>query len=81
MANRYGLPESEVDLIRQRDKTCVYCHKQMVKPSSDNDRRWMNSKDWKRPRNYKSLDNLYDINNLLPFENNWSLVEEQINES
>ena len=33
MGNRYGLPEADVERVRRRDATCVYCHKQMVTPS------------------------------------------------
>ena len=40
--------------------------------------RWMDPKDWKRPRNYKSLDNRYEVNDLLPFEDNWDLVAERL---
>lgn len=41
---------------------------------------WMDPWDWKRPRNYKSLDNRYRLEDLLKFENNWSLVESQLNQ-
>lgn len=40
--------------------------------------RWMDPKDWKRPRNYKSLDNRYAIPDLVSFEDNWALVMEQL---
>ena len=33
---------------------------------------------WKRPRNYKSLDNRYTIEDLRKYENNWQLIEEQL---
>lgn len=36
--NRYGLPETELDLIRDRDRACVYCHKTMIHPRSDGPR-------------------------------------------
>ena len=42
--------------------------------------RWMDSKDWKRPRNYKSLDNRYNISHLLKYEDNWSLITNQLKE-
>jgi hypothetical protein len=35
MANKYGLPEEELNKIRARDKTCVYCHKLMIIPNGD----------------------------------------------
>lgn len=38
MTNSYGLPEKDLDLIRNRDKFCVYCHKLMVEPKKDNPR-------------------------------------------
>jgi len=41
MKNIYGLPEDKIDEIRARDKTCIYCHKVMIKPSSEGNR-----KDW-----------------------------------
>jgi hypothetical protein len=34
MANKYGLSEKELDTIRKRDVTCVYCHKKMTDPKS-----------------------------------------------
>ena len=36
--NRYGLPEEELGCIRDRDQTCVYCHKNMIPPGSDGPR-------------------------------------------
>ncbi|NQV88043.1 MAG: hypothetical protein HQ402_00615 [Parcubacteria group bacterium] len=41
MKNKYGLPEKELERTKTRDKTCVYCHKVMIEPSSGGDR-----KDW-----------------------------------
>ena len=29
MSNKYGIPEEDEKRIRARDKTCVYCHKEM----------------------------------------------------
>jgi hypothetical protein len=40
--------------------------------------RWMDPLGWKRPRNYKSLDNRYTINDLLSFEDNWGLIENRL---
>ena len=40
---------------------------------------WMDQKDWKRPRNYKSFDNRYSVNELCVFEDNWSLVSDRLN--
>ncbi len=39
---------------------------------------WMDPKDWKRPRNYKSLDNRYDTDHLAAFEDNWHLIQNQL---
>lgn len=41
-------------------------------------RRWMNTKDWHRPKNYKSLDNRCSIEDLLKYRNNWQLIEEEL---
>ena len=41
-------------------------------------RRFMDPKDWKRPRNYKSLDNRYEVTDLERFENNWELIRERL---
>ena len=46
-----------------------------------NYRNWMNKHNWKRPRNYKSLDNRYYLEDLIPFENNWKLIETEIEKS
>ncbi|TSC89382.1 MAG: hypothetical protein G01um10145_539 [Microgenomates group bacterium Gr01-1014_5] len=34
MSNKYGISEKELIKIRERDKTCVYCHKVMIDPRS-----------------------------------------------
>lgn len=47
----------------------------------NNYRNWMNKHNWKRPKNYKSLDNRYYLEDLIPFENNWKLIETEINKS
>jgi len=36
--NRYGLPEEDLDYIRDRDRACVYCHKTMTPAGSDGPR-------------------------------------------
>lgn len=45
---------------------------------AENYREYMNSKNWKRPKNYKSLDNRYNLKNLIKYENNWNLIKETI---
>ena len=42
--------------------------------------RWMDPKDWVRPRNYKSLDNRYSIDDLLQFEDNWPLIANRLSD-
>jgi len=41
MSNKYGLPEEELEMIRARDLTCVYCHKVM-----DNSHIGVSRADW-----------------------------------
>jgi hypothetical protein len=38
MSNKYGIQEKDEIVIRTRDKVCVYCHKKLVEPNSDNKR-------------------------------------------
>ena len=33
MSNKYGLPDKELEQVRCRDTTCVYCHKEMAQPN------------------------------------------------
>ena len=35
MSNIYGLPDKELELVRERDTECVYCNKKMFKPSPE----------------------------------------------
>ncbi len=37
-------------------------------------KRWMEPKGWRRPRNYKSLDNRCLASDIARFENNWDLI-------
>jgi hypothetical protein len=39
---------------------------------------WMDPKDWKRPRNHKSLDNRYGVEHLADYEDNWQLIQERL---
>ena len=55
MTNRYGLPEEEVDRIRSRDIRCVYCHKEMYKPSQ-----YIKRQDWAT---------IEHLNHLPPWDN------------
>ena len=45
---------------------------------AENYRKSMDSKNWKRPKNYKSLDNRYHLRDLEKYENNWNLIKEAI---
>jgi len=62
----------------ERDRFFILKKRDIQKICSSGYRRWMGEKNWHRPRNYKSLDNRYYIRDLIPFENNWSLIEEEI---
>ncbi len=43
-------------------------------------KRWMDPKDWKRPKNFKSLDNRYHATDLTQFEDNWELIIQRLQE-
>jgi hypothetical protein len=43
-----------------------------------NYRNYMNKHNWARPRNYKSVDNRYDVDNLKIYENNWDLINDEM---
>lgn len=43
-----------------------------------NYRAWMSKHNWKRPKNFRSLDNRYYVADLEPFEDNWALFEQQL---
>lgn len=65
----------------EKDRFFILRKKDLQIICSNNYRNWMRTIDWKRPKNYKSLDNRYGIDDLLPYENNWKLIEERIKES
>jgi hypothetical protein len=58
----------------ERDRFYVLEKSDLQKICAANYWNWMDSLNWKRPRNYKSLDNRYYIRNLEPQEDNWSLI-------
>ncbi len=66
---------------KEKDRFFILTKRDIQKVSAKNYRNWMDSINWKRPRNYKSLDNRYNIADLLDYEDNWSLIEEKINKS
>lgn len=39
MSNKFGIPDDELVKIRERDKNCVYCHKEMIYPCTGNKQR------------------------------------------
>jgi len=69
-------PESEA-----RDRFFILKKRDLQKICANGYRNWMEQKNWKRPRNFKSLDNRYSIEDLLEFENNWGLIEAELEKS
>lgn len=39
MTNKFGIPENELNKIRERDKKCAYCHKILIYPYNTEDRK------------------------------------------
>jgi len=64
--------------VNMYDRFFILKKKDLQVICANNYREWMNTINWKRPRNYKSLDNRYYMKNLAPYENNWKLIEEEI---
>ena len=71
---------SEAD-TEQHDRFFILKKKDIQRICASNYRKWMDSINWKRPKNYKSLDNRYYFENLAQYENNWKLIENQLNKS
>ena len=65
----------------EKDRFFILKKKDIQPICSNNYRRWMNTINWKRPRNYKSLDNRYSVDDLLKYENNWQLIQEALENS
>ena len=61
-----------------RDRYFILLKSDLQTICANNYRSWISKHDWKRPRNFKSLDNRYEIGDLLPYENNWQLVEDAL---
>jgi hypothetical protein len=61
-----------------KDRFFILKKKDLQKICSDNYRKWMDSKNWQRPKNYKSVDNRYNIKDLIQYENNWKLIDEAL---
>lgn len=65
----------------ERDRFFVLTKKDLQDICAANYRGWISKHDWKRPRNYKSLDNRYYVSNLeKPFEDNWGLFTERLSD-
>jgi len=62
-----------------KDRIFLLTKQQLQTICTRNYRKWMDTCNWKRPRNYKSLDNRYEINDLLEYENNWQIIEKAMN--
>ena len=62
----------------EKDRFFILKKKKLQKICSRIYRNRMNELNWQRPRNYKSFDLRISINHLLTFENNWSLIENEI---
>jgi hypothetical protein len=71
---------AEVD-TDDRDRFFILTKKDIQNICNINYREWMDTKNWQRPRNYKSMDNRYYIHNLITYENNWQLIEHKIKKS
>ena len=68
---------AEIDTDK-KDRFFILTKKDIQEICNKHYREWMDLKNWKRPRNYKSMDNRYYIDNLLEYENNWQLIENEI---
>ena len=66
---------------KKRDRFFILTKSNIQNICASNYREWMTKINWQRPRNYKSLENRYYLEDLIPFEDNWELIEKQIEES
>ncbi|MDP8206018.1 MAG: hypothetical protein P9L92_05085 [Candidatus Electryonea clarkiae] len=58
----------------ERDRFFILQKKDLQLICAANYRQWMDGHGWKRPRNYKSLDNRYYLKDLEQYEDNWELI-------
>lgn len=63
---------------KERDRFFILKKKDLQLICARNYRNYMGPIKWKRPRSYKSLDNRYDIKDLVEYENNWELIEKEL---
>jgi Holliday junction resolvase-like predicted endonuclease len=73
LAKPSAKPEEQV-----RDRFFILKGKDLQCICAKNYREWMDKHDWKRPKNYKSLDNRYYIKNLVDYEDNWKLIGDEL---
>lgn len=64
-----------------KDRFFILTKKDLQTICTKSYRKWMDSKGWKRPNNYKSIDCKYGIEDIRDFENNWGLIEDRIHSS
>ena len=67
---------AELD-TQQRDRFFILTKLDLQAICARNYREWMSKHDWKRPKNFRSLDNRYYERDLEPYEGNWSLFIER----
>ena len=65
----------------ERDRYFVLRKRNIQTVCSTSYRKWMDNKNWQRPRNHRSLDNRYYIADLIPYENNWSIIDDLFKDS
>lgn len=63
----------------QSDDRFFICTKKQIQGAFiDSYLEWMEPKDWKRPRSYKSYDNRCEIRHIEKYENNWQLILDRL---
>jgi hypothetical protein len=74
LAKEVSKPEKQ-----DRDRFFILKKEDLQTICADNYSKWMDKHNWKRPRNYKSLDNRYYIKDLEEhYEDNWELIDKLI---
>lgn len=66
---------------QSRDRFFVLTKRDLQAICTQNYRDWMDKHNWRRPRNFRSLDNRYYERDLEPFAGNWSLFAKRLNAS
>lgn len=65
---------AEID-SQEKDRYFILRKKDLQAICAHNYRTWMAKHNWKRPKNYKSLDNRYLIDDLKKYENKWENIK------